>query len=964
MEKIRGLNQEEVLKSRTENGDNVITPNEKISLWKLYFEKFDDPMIKILLFAVVLSLVIAFIHNDFTEVIGVTLAVILATSIGFWFEWDASRKFDVLNALGDEAMVRVRRDGQVVEISKKDVVVGDIVLLESGEEVPADGELLESISLMINESTLTGEPSISKTTDPTEFKKDATYPSNHLLRGTTVLEGSGEMRVLCVGDKTEFGNVTRLATKKSEEKTPLTIQLDKLARLISVIGAAFSISLFIILYLKDIFFSNAIYSGGQTVMLLGLLAAILISCTRLWLKIIADANTLKTQSEPKIYLKKLGWWFWILIGVATFVLFSFIARGYGIDATELSSWITLETAENILGYFMVAVTLIVVAVPEGLPMSVTLSLALNMRRMLSTNNLVRKMHASETMGAITVICTDKTGTLTQNQMRVSRAEFFISEGNASSSDREGMIVEEAISVNTTAHLDRTATPLKTIGNPTEASLLLWLNDKKLDYMKRRLEVKIIDQITFSTKNKYMATMVISNLFGGKKVLYFKGAPEVILAKCTKININGEEQDIKPYKSKIEEGLLIQQNKAQRTLAFAYRLVDEAANKCKAVVDDGNFTLMGVVAISDPVRVDVKDAVAEVHSAGIDVKIVTGDTPATAVEIARQIGIWDDKIHDDFNRITGVEFESLSDSELLERVEALKIISRARPADKQRLVELLQKRGAVVAVTGDGTNDAPALNFAHVGLSMGTGTSVAKEASDITLLDDSFKSISTAVMWGRSLYKNIQRFLFFQLSINAIALSIVLIGSLVGREVPLTITQMLWVNLIMDTFAAAALASLPPNRSVMRDKPRAKKDFIITREMRKSIFGMAAFQLCILSGLLYYIEVFSDFEFVYGMTIFFTSFVMLQFWNMFNAKAFMTGSESAFKNFSFKSGFMLVALIIVVGQFLIVTFGGEMFRVVPLSWEHWMTIIALTSVVAIGGEVRRFFIRRKNSVNGE
>lgn len=961
--KERGLSEEQVLKSRAENGDNVITPSEKVSLWKLYLEKFDDPMIKILLFAVVLSLVIAFIHNDFTEVIGVSLAVILATTIGFWFEWDASRKFDILNALGDEAMVKVRRNDKIIEVSKRDIVVGDIVLLESGEEVPADGELLESISLSINESTLTGEPSINKTTDPKEFKKDATYPSNHLLRGTTVIEGNCEMRVLRVGDKTEYGNVTRLATKKSEEKTPLTLQLDKLARLISVIGAIFSFSLFIILYLKDILFSSTHYSAGQTFMLVGLLVSLVLMFSRLWLKIIADANALvKHTEQAPIYMRKLGWWFWILLGAIVFVVFAFLAKRYGIDATDVSSWITLETAENILGYFMIAVTLIVVAVPEGLPMSVTLSLALNMRRMLSTNNLVRKMHASETMGAITVICTDKTGTLTQNQMRVSQAEFFISEGNALSADRQGMIVEEAISVNTTAHLDRSVKPVKTMGNPTEASLLLWLEDNHVDYMKRRLDVKVIDQITFSTKNKYMATMVMSNLFGGKKVLYFKGAPEVILSKCSKINIKGEEGDFSPYKARIEEGLLKQQNRAQRTLAFAYQIVENDETKCKDVIEKGGFTLMGVVAISDPVRVDVKDAVERVHNAGIDVKIVTGDTPATAVEIARQIGIWDDSVHNDFHRITGIEFEALSDPELLERVEALKIISRARPADKQRLVELLQKRGAVVAVTGDGTNDAPALNFAHVGLSMGSGTSVAKEASDITLIDDSFNSIATAVMWGRSLYKNIQRFLFFQLSINAIALAIVLIGTLLGREVPLTITQMLWVNLIMDTFAAAALASLPPSMNVMNDKPRAKKDFIITKEMKKSIFTVAIFQLILLIGLLFYLEVEKPFEFVYGMTIFFTTFVMLQFWNMFNAKAFMTGAESAFRHLSFKSGFILVALIILVGQLLIVSFGGEMFRVVPLSLEHWLMIIAGTSIVLIAGEVNRLFLRRRKENN--
>ena len=958
--KMEGLSDEEVLKSRENGGDNLITEVEKTSLWKLYFEKFDDPMIKILLFAVALSLIIAFIHNDFTEVIGVTIAVILATSIGFWFEYDASRKFNQLNALGDEILVKVRRNGEVIEISKKDVVVGDIVLLESGEEVPADGELLVSVSLLINESTLTGEPSISKTTDVKEFKKDATYPSNHLLRGTTVIEGNCEMVVLTVGDNTEFGKVTRLSTTQTEEKTPLTIQLDKLAQLISVVGAAFSFTLFVTLYLKDILFSSVKYPMGQIIMLIGLLVSMILMFSRLWLKIIADANAMaRKESEPKVYLKFLGWWFWIILGIVTFVVFAYFANLFGVSVFNLGSWINLDIAQDILSNFMVAVTLIVVAVPEGLPMSVTLSLALNMRRMLQTNNLVRKMHASETMGAITVICTDKTGTLTKNQMSVSKADFFISKSNGGSDDREGMIVQEAISVNTTAHLDRKQTPIKAIGNPTEASLLLWLEDNKIDYMSRRLQVKVVDQLTFSTKHKYMATMVISNLWNGQKVVYIKGAPEVILQKSNHISLEGNVEDISKYRAEIEDKLLTHQNRAQRTLAFAYKIVDGDGIKCKDVADAGDFVFMGIVAISDPVRPDVKDAIGSVHGATIDVKIVTGDTPATAVEIARQIGVWDDSIHGDFNRITGIEFEALSDEVLLDRVLELKIISRARPADKQRLVELLQKKGAIVAVTGDGTNDAPALNYAHVGLSMGSGTSVAKEASDITLIDDSFKSIATAVMWGRSLYKNIQRFLFFQLTINVIALMIVLIGAFTGEDVPLTITQMLWVNLIMDTFAAAALASLPPSQKVMNDKPRGKNDFIITDIMRNGILQMALFQIVVLSGLLYYIEVFSGFEFVYGMTIFFTTFVMLQFWNIFNAKSFSSGNQSAFKGLRLNSAFIVVVFIILVGQILIVSFGGEMFRVVPLSIYHWSVIIGSTSLILWSGEFMRLVNRIKS-----
>lgn len=940
MSQNRGLTPKEVEESREKYGENIITPSEKVSLWRLYLEKFQDPMIKILLFALFLSLIIAIIHNDFTELIGVLLAVVLATSIGFWFEWDAARKFDILNALGDESPVRVMREGHVKEVSKREVVVGDIVLLESGEEIPADGEIINCRSLVVDESSLTGEPSIHKTADLAYDKGEGTYPANYLLRGTTVLEGSAVMVVHMVGDDTEIGKVSRLATTQSEEKTPLTRQLDRLAALVSVVGTVFSVSLFIILYVKDIlFFHN--YSVGKSFMLLSLLLSIMLATSRLWLNIFAQVVSIRKKTEEKTLFPKLKWWFWVVLSVFVFVGLSFIASNLGINPLVLGSWIDIEIVQHILNYFMIAVTLIVVAVPEGLPMSVTLSLALNMRRMLKTNNLVRKMHASETMGAITVICTDKTGTLTRNQMRVSKTDFFVADSN---------IINEAISVNSTADLDND----KTIGNPTEASLLLWLKDKGVDYMVGRLEADIIDQLTFTTKNKYMATMVSSDLFDGGRVVYVKGAPEIVLGKCSSVNIGGEVKPLNSYISDIEKGLFSEQQKAQRTLAFAYKIVGDTANDCKEEVDKENLVLMGVVSISDPVRPDVKDAISEVYGAGIDVKIVTGDTEVTATEIARQIGVWDNSVDTDRNKITGLEFEALSDEQLFERVGELKIISRARPADKQRLVSILQKRGEVVAVTGDGTNDAPALNFAHVGLSMGSGTSVAKEASDITLIDDSFKSISTAVMWGRSLYKNIQRFLLFQLTINVIALTIVLVGSILGAEVPLTITQMLWVNLIMDTFAAAALASLPPSVSVMRDKPRANSDFIISPEMSRSILVTAIFQLCILMAILYFIV--PHFEYVYGMTIFFTSFVMLQFWNMFNAKAFLSGSQSAFSGLSLKSGFVLVAFVIFVGQVIIVSFGGEIFRTTPLSLNHWLLISGLSSIILIAGEVLRLIKR--------
>ncbi len=944
----QGLSSEEVKESREQFGENILTPSEKVSAWRLYLEKFEDPMIKILLFALFLSLIIAFIHNDFTEVIGVGVAVLLATTISFWFEWDAARKFDILNVMGDEVPVRVIRDGRVIEVSKREIVVGDIVLLEAGDEVPADGELHESVSCMVDESSLTGEPLTAKSHNLADITEEATYPANMVLRGSTVLEGSCLMVVLKVGDTTEFGKVARLATKQSEEKTPLTLQLDKLARLISVVGSIFSFSLFVILFIKGTQV-GVDYPPKQKMMLLGVLISLIILLGRLWLTIFADAVAIIRKREESIkLLPKMGWGIWLALSVIFIFTFGY---AIGVNVWELSSWINLELANDILNYFMIAVTLIVVAVPEGLPMSVTLSLALNMRRMLKTNNLVRKMHASETMGAITVICTDKTGTLTQNRMQISDTLFFSLDdvNNPIDSDRWGAIAE-AIAINSTAHLDRTSPEIKSIGNPTEASLILWLDKLGVDYAPIRDKAEVVDKIAFSTKNKYMATMIDSSHLG--RVIYIKGAPEVILSKCSSIDTKGSVVEIADYMGSVESYLLSQQQRAQRTLAFAYKRVDANDNECNDDLVVGGFTLMGVVAISDPVRGDVKGAIEEVHRAGIDVKIVTGDTQATATEIARQIGMWSDETDSKQNQITGVEFEALSDSVAYERVAELKIISRARPQDKQRLVELLQRRGEVVAVTGDGTNDAPALNAAHVGLSMGTGTSVAKEASDITLIDDSFSSIATAVMWGRSLYKNIQRFLFFQLTINVLALTIVIVGSIFGREVPLTITQMLWVNLIMDTLAAAALASLPPSRGVMRDKPRAKRDFILSPRINSGILVMAAIQLVVLMFLLNYVE--SNFEPVYGMTIFFSAFVMMQFWNIFNANGFLSNSKNKIFNLSVNSSFVVVALLIVVGQIAIVTFGGDMFRVTPLSLEHWLKIIGYTSFIFVVGRVLRLF----------
>lgn len=879
-----GLTDQEVLQSREKHGVNLLTPPKRPSLLKLYLEKFEDPVVRVLLVAAVFSLIISIIENEYAETIGIIAAILLATGIGFYFEYDANKKFDLLNAVNEETLVKVIRNGRIQETPRKDVVVGDIVVLETGEEIPADGELIEAISLQVNESNLTGEPVINKTTVEADFDEEATYASNLVMRGTTVVDGHGSMKVLRVGDATEIGKVARQSTEQSTEPTPLNIQLTKLANLIGKIGFTVAGLAFLIFFIKDV----VLYF---------------------------DFGALN------------GWHDW------------------------------LPVLERTLKYFMMAVTLIVVAVPEGLPMSVTLSLALNMRRMLATNNLVRKMHACETMGAITVICTDKTGTLTQNLMQVHEPNFYgLKDGGKLADDDISKLIAEGISANSTAFLEETGEGEKPkgVGNPTEVALLLWLNGQNRNYLELRERAQVLDQLTFSTERKFMATLVKSPLIG-KKVLYIKGAPEIVLGKCKEVILDGRRVDGVEYRSTVEAQLLSYQNMAMRTLGFAFRIVeDNEPDDCVALVSENNLNFLGVVAISDPIRPDVPAAVAKCQSAGIGIKIVTGDTPGTATEIARQIGLW--KPEDtERNRITGVAFAELSDEEALNRVMDLKIMSRARPTDKQRLVQLLQQKGAVVAVTGDGTNDAPALNHAQVGLSMGTGTSVAKEASDITLLDDSFNSIGTAVMWGRSLYKNIQRFIVFQLTINFVALFIVLLGSIVGTELPLTVTQMLWVNLIMDTFAALALASIPPSESVMNDKPRRSTDFIISKAMRQNIFGVGTVFLVVLMAMIYYFTNADGGMTVQRLTVFFTFFVMLQFWNLFNARVFGT-TDSAFKGLAKSYGMELIVLAILGGQFLIVQFGGAVFRTEPLDWQTWLIIIGSSSLVLWIGELIRFVKR--------
>ena len=849
--KYAGLTDAEVLKSRDKYGVNILTPAKKTSPWISFLKKFGDPLIVILLIAGILSVGISFYEyivlgesiQVFFEPVGIFIAIMLATGLAFLFEYKADKEFMILNQVNDDEPVKVIRNSKVVEIARKDVVVGDVVILSCGDEIPADGLLLESVSLDVDESTLTGEPLCHKTVDEAHFNKDATFPSNAVMKGTKVMNGNGVFRVSAVGDATENGKVFTAAQIDNSVKTPLNEQLERLGRLIS----------------------------------------------------------------------------WLSYSVAALVVVGRIA-----DFMLTEPYTTMTFIAYCLQTVMIAVTLIVVAVPEGLPMAVTLSLAYSMRRMLKTNNLVRKMHACETMGAVTVICTDKTGTLTQNRMTVYEMVC----------EKLDDVLYENIALNSTANLDGE----KVIGNPTEGALLLWMRDAGVDYAEKRTAVEVLDVIPFSTERKYMSTTVRSLAMNGETVTHLKGAPEVVMSMC-----NMTDKQRAKYAGKLSEF----QKKAMRTLAFAY-----------------NDVFLGIVAISDPIREDVPAAIRECDEAGIDVKIVTGDTPGTAMEIGRQIGLHcsSDSI------ITGIDFEALSDEEVYERVNSLKIIARARPMDKKRLVEFLQKHNHVVAVTGDGTNDAPALKAAHVGLSMGNGTSVAKEASDITIIDNSFRSIGRAVMWGRSLYQNIQRFILFQMTVNVVACLIVLVGAFYDTQSPLTVTQMLWVNLIMDTFAAMALASLPPNESVMRSKPRDRSAFIINKSMKWNILSIGLLFTFILLAFYYLFEnydVVSLFALVdtdialqeqsglsaYEISLFFTIFVMLQFWNMFNARAIATG-HSAFHEISSCRGFVSIVALIFFGQILIVELGGSMFNVVSLSISDWLITVGATSLVLWIGEFVR------------
>jgi Ca2+-transporting ATPase len=963
-EQFQGLTEQEVAASRAEHGVNVLTPPERDPWWKLFLEKFEDPIIRILLVAAGVSFLVSFAHGEYTESVGIVAAILLATTMAFLNEYKAGKEFDVLNQVSDDVDYRVIRSGDYRTISKKDIVVGDILLLEQGEEIPADAGILRSISLQIDESKITGEsvpaPKFARGEVPEgEADKQTAYPVDHVYRGTMVREGHGVVRITAVGDSTEIGHAAKEASEESGEETPLNRQLNSLSKLIGVVGFGVAALLFISLTVHGATTGGIVMSQTQWIFLIILIVSVLIALMRVWLPIVYDFFDVagKPKDRPKwLEDESLAKWLkQVCYGVVFFVVVTGIAWVSSVIPDPFSAWPSFEAGRQFLQFFMMAITIIVVAVPEGLAMSVTLSLAYSMRKMTATNNLVRRMHACETIGAATVICTDKTGTLTQNEMSVFETSFP-SLGGKDSKDAKGRnaaLIHEAMAANSTAHLSR-GEKVEALGNPTESALLLWLEANGIDYRAIRDDFDIIEQLAFSTERKFMATHGRSPENGD--ILHVKGAPEVVLAKCVSFfDEEGESRQITDeVRAAVLGGIRSYQTRGMRVLGFACRSGDGLPSG-DMEKNSSELTWIGFTAIADPVRAEVPDAIRACANSGIGVKIVTGDNQETAKEIGRQVGLLDE--HDDMKQVhmTGTEFEERTDEELLDAVPKLKILSRAKPLHKLRLVRTLQKLGEVVAVTGDGTNDAPALNHANVGLAMGkAGTAVAKEASDIILLDDSFRSIVNAIMWGRSLYQNIQRFVLFQLTVNVTALFIALVGPFIGVELPLTVTQMLWVNLIMDTFAALALAAEPPHQDVMKQKPRDPEAFIVTSKMWRQIFGYAAVFIVVLVVMLLKIQ--NEGITNYELSLFFNVFVMLQLWNLFNARC-LGLSGSAFSGVFENKGFVCISLVIFAGQILITQFGGEAFRTTPLSVGDWALIIIPTSVVLWVGEAMRFIRRR-------
>lgn len=970
---LKGLSDDEVSASRAQHGINLLTPPSREPWWKLFFSKFDDPVIRILIIAAIIAIGVGAMDGKYVEGVGVIVAILLATSLAFLNEYRANREFDVLNQVNEEVPVKTIRNGNPVTVAKKDLVVGDIVFLEMGEEVPADASVLDAVSLQLSEARLTGEslpvPKVAEgKTVQDSAKHETAYPSDRVYRSTIIADGRGTFRITAVGDHTEIGKTARAAMEESGEKTPLTIQLERLSKIIGVIGFTAAAFLYISLIVMDTTSGQFHLTPAEWYFVGILTTGAVLALIPLWFPILYDAlELLGSSAKLPAYLEREGlrkWVYSLLLGMLFFGITLSLGHNLGWISLQPRSWLPLDVAKEFLKYFMIAVTLIVVAVPEGLAMSVTLSLAYSMRKMINSNVLVRRMHACETIGAATVICTDKTGTLTLNEMKIQEVEFSWLAKNSLGRDKSGESERrliEAICVNSTAHLSKENGSFRIIGNPTEGALLLWLQEQECHYLDYRTNFSIMQQWPFNAERKYMA--IVGSSPGSKKLIFYaKGAPEILLEASQYVMTKKGLKETKNHRAAIEEKLVNFENRGMRVLGFAYREIDNDENTTEVGTLFQNLTWMGFVAIADGLRPEVPEVIATCKRAGIMVKVLTGDSPVTAREIARQIGLaGDDDKPEQY--LTGPQFSQLDDDRAADVAMHINILARARPMDKLKLVECLKKKGHVVAVTGDGTNDAPALNHANVGLAMGKmGTAVAKEASDIVILDDAFKSIVNAVMWGRTLYQNIQKFIVFQLTINVAALAIVLLGPFLGVKLPLTVPQMLWVNLIMDTFAALALATNSPHKGIMNRPPRSPGSFIINKNMAINLFGTASFFLLVLCGFLIYVQrdsVVTDYE----LSCFFTVFVMLQFWNLFNVKC-LGSSESALVNLFANKTFAIIALLILLGQFVIVQWGGAIFRTVPLHLVDWLFISGATALVLFAGECIRLGMRLKSKLQAD
>jgi len=961
----RGLTAAEVAASRQQHGANVLTPPQREPWWRLFAEKFSDPAIRILIVAAAIALGVGSVRSEYAEALGIIAAILLATTIAFLNEYRANRAFDILNQVYDDVRVRVLRDGSYTTIARRDLVVGDWVYVETGEEIPADGEVIEGMSLLIDQAKLTGESEpVQKfpSSDTAAIATcEATYPPNFLYRSTIVDQGNAWFRVTAVGDRTEIGRLAiAVASVDASEETPLNRQLERLSQLIGAVGLTFASSIFVALLVRAFATGEFDLSGQQIYVLLLIVASVIVAIAPVWIPIVnAGLALIRPTWRLPVGLEDdslQGWLRALAVGGGGLAVGLSAGALGGWLPPDGTTWLPAEVGAALLQYFMVAVTIVVVAVPEGLPMSVTLSLAYSMRRMAAANNLVRRLHACETIGAATTICSDKTGTLTQNRMRVAEANFpGLQASKLTDLDFAKNLIAEAIAANSTADLDRPPhQPPQPLGNPTEGALLLWLQEQNCDYLTYRQGFTVKFRLSFSPQNKCMATLGTSGVTG-HEILHVKGAPEILLERCSHIlteygcfPLHNQEPILALLKSHQARGM--------RVLALAYQDLPDNLMQPDGFEIGHYLTWLGCVAIADPLRERVPEAIQSCLQAGIRVKIVTGDGPATAQEIARQVGLWQPSdAQEPYALLTGKEFRALPDAEASQAARALKVLARAIPSDKLRLVNLLQAQGDVVAVTGDGTNDAAALKQARVGLAMGSGTAIAKEASDIILLDDSFHSIVNAVIWGRSLYKNIQRFVLFQLAINVVALGIVLIGPFIGVSLPLTVTQMLWVNLIMDTFAALALATEPPNPKVLEEPPRSPEAFIITPEMARHILTAGGIFLGFLTSYLLYL-LRNDVVDPRELSAFFAVFVFLQFWNLFNVRCWGS-QQSALQGLQRSRGFLAIAATIAVGQVVIVQFGGEMFRTVPLRWDEWLAIVSSTSLVLWCGEAWRWLERR-------